>query len=202
MKRHKLMYTLLLAFIFSNCQKLDLTPKGILGQNELFSNENGVKKYFTGLYNYLPIEDFVYYGTNVGYNPGTGTSAFRPSNYWEAGKNSQGNMSGEFFNQWQTPNNGGFGYWPYDHIRDVNVFIRDFPNYKSKYEGPTYNALMGEAYFLRAFFYFGMAKRFGGVPIVKDVQDPYADKATLQVSRNTEYDTWKFIYDDLTFAIA
>jgi len=201
MKRHKLMYTLLLAIIFSNCQKLDLTPKGILGQNELFSNENGVKKYFTGLYNYLPIEDFVYYGTNVGYNPGTGTSAFRPSNYWEAGKNSQGNMSGEFFNTWQTPNNVGFGYWPYDHIRDINVFIQDFPNYKSKYDASKYNALMGEAYFLRAFFYFGMAKRFGGVPIVKDVQDPYADKAGLEVVRNTEYDTWKFIYDDLNFAV-
>ena len=97
MKRYKLFYAVLLAFIFSTCQKLDLAPKGILGQPELFSNENGVKKYFTGLYDFLPIEDFVYYGNNIAYNPGNGTSAFRPSNYWEAGKNSQGNMSGEFF---------------------------------------------------------------------------------------------------------
>ena len=163
MKRYILLYTVPLAMIFSACQKLDLEPKGVLGQAELFSTEFGAKKYFTGLYNYLPIEDFVYYGNN---NP-SGGNAFRPTNYWEAGKNSQGNMSGEFFNTWQLVNNSGFGYWPYDRIREVNVFFQDFPAYKSKFTTPVYNALMGEASFLRAYFYFGLAKRYGGVPIVK-----------------------------------
>lgn len=197
MNKSFLLYTVLLAMIFSACQKLDLEPKGILGEPELFGNEFGVKKYFTGLYNYLPIEDFNYYGNN---NP-SGGNAFRPTNYWEAGKNSQGNMSGEFFNTWQTPNNGGFGYWPYDRIREVNLFIQNFPNYKSKYADNVFNALLGEGRFLRAFFYFGLAKRYGGVPIVKEVQDPLANKETLAVPRNTEYDTWKFIYDDLKFAM-
>ncbi len=50
----------------------------------------GVKKYFAGIYNSLPIEDFIYYGTNS-------NRAYRPDNYWEQGKNSQGNMSGEFY---------------------------------------------------------------------------------------------------------
>ena len=197
MKRHVLLYTALLAMNFYACQKLDLQPKGILGQPELFGNEFGVKKYFTGIYNYLPIEDFNYYGNN---NP-NGGNAFRPDNYWEAGKNSQGNCSGEFFNTWQGVNNGGFGYWPYDRIRDVNIFIQDFPTYKSKFSVTTYNALLGEAYFLRAYFYFGLAKRYGGVPIVKTVQNPLASRDSLQVPRNTEYDTWKFIHDDLQFAI-
>jgi hypothetical protein len=191
MNRHILLYTVLLVMILFSCQKLDLEPKGILGQSELFSTQFGVKKYFTGIYNYLPIEDFVYYG-NGGY---------RPSNYWEAGKNSQGNMSGEFFNTWRSPDNDGFGYWPYDRIRDVNVFIQDFPKYQSNYTTDVYNALMGEAYFLRAFFYFGLAKRYGGVPIIKEVQDPLAEKESLEVPRDTEYDTWKFIYDDLKFAM-
>jgi hypothetical protein len=197
MNRYILLYTVLLTMIFSSCQKLDLEPKGILGEPELFGNEFGVKKYFTGLYNYLPIEDFNYYGNS---SP-SGGDAFRPTNYWEAGKNTQGNMSGEFFNTWQTPNNGGFGYWPYNRIREVNLFIQNFPNYKSKYSNNVYNALMGEAYFLRAFFYHGLAKRYGGVPIIKEVQNPLGDKDSLTVSRNTEYDTWKFIYSDLKFAM-
>jgi len=47
-----------------------------------------------------------------------------------------------------------------------------------------------------------MAKRYGGVPIVTEVQDPInGDPATLAVPRNTEYDTWKFIYADLKFAM-
>jgi len=194
MKKYILFYSVLLAMIFSACQKLDLEPKGTLGEPELFGNEFGVKKFFTGLYNYLPIEDFNYYGTNS-------NTAYRPDGYWEAGKNSQGNMSGEFFNTWVGVDNDGFGYWPYDRIREVNQFIQNFPNYKSKFADNMYNSLMGEAYFLRAFFYFGLAKRYGGVPIVKEVQDPFAGKDVLEVSRNTEYDTWKFIYDDLKFAM-
>jgi len=194
MKRYILLSTALLAMVFFSCQRLNLEPKGILGEPELFGNEFGVKKYFTALYNYLPIEDFVYYGNN-------NASAYRPGNYWEAGKNSQGNCSAEFFNTWQGVNNGGFAYWPYDRIRECNLFIQNFPNYKSAFSTTTYNALMGEAYFLRAFFYSGLAKRYGGVPIVKEVQDPLGDKAALAVPRNTEYDTWKFIYTDLKFAM-
>ncbi|MBO9566566.1 MAG: RagB/SusD family nutrient uptake outer membrane protein [Niastella sp.] len=198
MKRNILLYMVLLAMVFSACQKLDLQPKGILLPEELFGNESGVKKYFTGLYNYLPIEDFNYYGNN---NP-SGGDAFRPTNYWEAGKNSQGNCSGEFFNTWQGVNNSGFGYWPYNRIRDVNIFIRDFPGYKANFKPDPYNALLGEASFLRAFFYFGLAKRYGGVPIITTVQNPLAPRDSLLVARNTEYDTWKFIYTDLQFAIA
>jgi hypothetical protein len=194
MKRNILLYTVLWAMVFSACQKLDLQPKGQLGQPELFGNEYGVKKYFTGIYNYLPIEDFTYYGTN-----GNG---FRQDGYWESGKFSQGNMSGEFFNTWAGVNNGGFGYWPYDRVRDVNVFLRDFPTYQTNFTPTAYNALVGEARFLRAFFYFGMAKRYGGVPIVTTVFNPAAPKDSLEVPRNTEYDTWKFIYSDLQFAIA
>lgn len=194
MKKQFLVYiTFLCAAIFS-CQDLNLEPKGILGGPELFGNEYGVKKYFAGIYNSLPIEDFLYYGTNS-------NTAYRPDNYWEAGKNSQGNMSGEFFNTWVTPDNDGFAYWPYDRIRDVNLFIQGFPEYKENYTDEVYNNLLGEAHFLRAFYYFGLAKRYGGVPIIKDVQDPLAGAEVLEVPRNTEYDTWKFIYEDLTFAI-
>src|SRR5690606_12261989 len=149
---------------------------------------------FAGIYNYLPIEDFLYYGTNS-------NNAYRPDNYWEAGKNSLGNMSGEFFNTWVGVDNDGFGYLPYACIREINTFITNLPLYKDKYTEADYNKLLGEAHFLRAFFYFGLAKRYGGVPIIKEVQNPLADPETLNVSRNTEYDTWKLIYEDLKFAI-
>jgi starch-binding outer membrane protein, SusD/RagB family len=194
MKKQFLIYITVLCIGVFSCQDLTLEPKGILGEPELFGNEFGVKKYFAAIYNSLPIEDFLYYGTNS-------NNAYRPDNYWEQGKNSQGNMSGEFFNSWVGVDNDGFAYWPYDRIRDVNTFIRNFPRYKANYTDDAFNNLLGEAHFLRAFYYFGLAKRYGGVPIVKDVQNPLADAETLEVSRNTEYDTWKFIYEDLTLAI-
>jgi starch-binding outer membrane protein, SusD/RagB family len=194
MKKQFLIFIAILSVAMFSCHDLTLDPKGILGEPELFGNEAGVKKYFAAIYNGLPIEDFLYYGTNSG-------NAYRPDNYWEQGKNSQGNMSGEFFNSWVGVDNDGFAYWPYDRIRDVNSFIQNFPKYQSNYTPELYNKLLGEAHFLRAFYYFGLAKRYGGVPLIKVVQDPLADPATLEVPRNTEYDTWKFIYEDLTFAI-
>lgn len=196
MKKQFLIYITLLGIGIFSCQDLNLEPKGILGEPELFGNEYGVKKYFAAIYNNLPIEDFLYYGTNSG-----GASAYRPDNYWEQGKNSLGNMSGEFYNTWVLVDNDGFAYWPYDRIRDINTFIENFPKYQKNYTDKVFANLQGEAHFLRAFYYFGLAKRYGGVPLIKTVQNPLADKATLEVPRNTEYDTWKFIYDDLTFAI-
>lgn len=194
MNKRILLYITLLGMAVLSCQDLNLEPKGILGEPELFGNEFGVKKYFAAIYNSLPIEDFLYYGTNS-------NTAYRPDNYWEQGKNSLGNMSGEFFNSWVEVDNDGFAYWPYDRIRDVNTFIENFPNYQANYTEVDYNILLGEAHFLRAFYYFGLAKRYGGVPLIKDVQSPLADPETLEVNRDTEYDTWKFIYEDLTFAI-
>lgn len=187
--------TLLGGLLFSQCRQLDLEPKGILGESELFGTEYGVKMYFAGLYNRLPIEDFVYYAT------GKDDGYHNTSNYWDAGKNSLGNMSGEFFNTWVSVDNDGFAYWPYARIREVNTFIQNFPNYRQNYDDEDYNRLLGEAHFLRAYFYFGLAKRYGGVPIITEVQDPLAAPEVLEVSRDTEYDTWKFIHDDLQFAI-
>ena len=197
MKFKLILFAAFFGFAVSSCYDLELQPKGILGESELFGSAYGVQKYFVQFYMHLPIEDFIYYATsNPGYRPGN-------NNSWEAYKNSQSQMDGEIYG-WNVAMTGaGWGFWPYSDIRNVNVFINNFPNYKSKYDAATYNNLLGEARFFRAFFYEGMAKRYGGVPIVTEVQDPInGDKASLMVSRNTEYDTWKFIHDDLAFAMA
>ena len=199
MKFKTILFALFFGLAISSCHELELQPKGILDEPALFGTKDGVLKYFIQLYSKLPIEDFIYYATGAG-----NTSGYRPgnNNSWEAYKNSQGQMSGETFGWNVAMTGGGFGYWPYAEIRNVNVFINNFPNYKDKYDAATYNSLLGEARFLRAFFYEGMAKRYGGVPIISTVLDPInGTPEELNVKRNTEYDTWKFIYDDLKFAM-
>ncbi len=198
MKIKLVLFSVILGFIASACYDLTLQPKGMLGEPELYGTEFGVKKYFSGIYTWLPIEDFTYFARSGG------SSGFsQKNNGWEAGKFSQGNMSGEFVNTWIKVNNDGFGYWPYDKIRLVNSFIANFPDYKTLYgDVNVYNSLMGEAHFLRAYFYFGLAKRYGGVPLITKVQDILGSKDSLNVKRATEYATWKLIHDDLQFAIA
>lgn len=185
----------------SSCYDLDLEPKGLIYENVLFQSESGVKKYFSLLYQDLPIEDFNYKqnGDAKGYAT-VNQGGWHTGNKWEAQKGSPAAGAAEATGR--DPSYGdGWGYWPYDRIRDINTFLQNFPNYKDNYTEETYNALLGEAHFLRAYYYFGMVKRYGGVPIVKEVLDPKAPVDELRQARNTEYDCWKFIYEDLDFAM-
>lgn len=194
MKINKIFITLTLfcGCFFASCVDLDLEPIGQFTEAEYFGSEAGVKTYFAGLYGWLPIEDF-HYTQNGGYRPSDAWGT------WESPKNLQATMSGEFVGGPQV-NNSGNDYWRYDRIREVNTFINNFEKYKANFTETVYNGLLGEAHFLRAYIYSGMVKRYGGVPIITEVQDPMADSETLKVTRNTEYDCYKFMYEDLKFA--
>lgn len=59
----------------------------------------------------------------------------------------------------------------------------------------------GQARFFRASRYFRLFKRYGGVPIVKELQSTVdGDRDKLAVPRNSTEDTYKFIIDDLVTA--
>lgn len=184
-----------------SCYDLDLEPKGLTAENILLKSENGVKKYFATIYQDMPIEDFNYKqnGDAKGYAT-TNQEGWHTGNKWQAQKGSPAAAAGEAAGR-DASYGDGWGYWPYDRIRDINNFIAVFPEYRNNYTEDLYNALLGEAYFLRAFYYFGIVKRYGGVPIVTEVLNPKAPVEELQQPRNTEYDCWKFIHDDLKFAM-
>jgi hypothetical protein len=79
--------------------------------------------------------------------------------------------------------------------------METLPKYAKNFAGSTANQLIGEGHFLRAFFYFALAKRYGGIPIIKNVQNyPKQSIKELQVHRNKEEDLWNFIGDDLDSA--
>lgn len=190
-----------LSLTVTSCYDLDLEPRGLIYENGLFISDNGIKKYFALVYQDLPIEDFNYKqnGNAKGYAT-VNQDGWHKGNKWEAQKGSPAAAAAEASTR--EPSYGdGWGYWPYDRIRDINNFIEAFPAYREYYKEDEYNAYMGEAHFLRAFYYFGIVKRYGGVPIVDKVLDPKAPTEELQQPRDTEYDCWKFIYSDLKFAM-
>jgi hypothetical protein len=61
--------------------------------------------------------------------------------------------------------------------------------------------LIGEAKFLRALTYFRLTQTFGGVPLIAGIPDLSVDPAQL-LSRATKEETYAFIEEDLTEAIA
>lgn len=188
-----LLLIVMMIFAISSCRKLALQPKGILDDAALLGSETGVKTYLADAYMHLPVEDFSYY-VDQGFKYG--------NNDWDASKHWLMSVDGEAVG-WPggIDGAGGFGFWPYDKIREINSMLEKFPSYKSNYSEDVYNSLLGEAHFLRAFYYFGLVKRYGGVPIIDSVQSPIADSASLAVSRSTEFKCYKFIQSDLQFAM-
>ena len=63
-------------------------------------------------------------------------------------------------------------------------------------------ALLAEGRFIRAYLYFGLVKRYGGVPIIELALDymPGTDNANLFVPRNTEKQTWDYVLSELDLA--
>jgi len=79
----------------------------------------------------------------------------------------------------------------------LTQWIAELPKHAAALTAAGVDALLGEAHFLRAYYYFSLAKRYGGVPIITVPQDPGAPLATLRVHRDKEQAVWDFIASEL-----
>lgn len=194
---------LLAGGVLTSCYDMDLEAKDVMGENILFSNDAGVQKYLARIYNEAPIEDFNF--DLNGDHPGFGFQAgsyHAGNDYWSSFKGCLASAALEVYGR-GTANDLGRNndYWPYDRIREINTLIQNLPEYEANWSPSEYEAVVGEARFLRALYYFALVKRYGGVPLISEPQNPADDLETLQVPRATEYDSWKFIYEDLKYAM-
>lgn len=175
----------------ASCVDLDIPPKNILTNEDIY-NEGGITAYMTGLYNHLPMEDF-----NMGDNDGRG-GFFN----WLSEKTTLGS-TGEYANN-VCGNDcvyGDKGYWKdaYQVIRQANVLIQDLPNYIGKLQGA--EEWIAEAKFIRAYTYFALVKRYGGVPLLEEPQAISADGSALYVARNSHEEAVDLILEDLDYAM-
>lgn len=205
MKKYKYYFYVAVCSLFlSSCSDyLDLKPLNKVPSSILLNDANGVKLMLANLYNQLPIEDFSYYpDIQFNYHGGGGNS----------GKIDRGHSTSFFtdesVNSVGRSNNGisevgpvNDGYWAYNSIRQVNQFIEDLQ--VVSLDQKSHEQLTSEAHFIRAYIYFGLAKRYGGVPIIKTVQQmDGVDNAGLYVPRSTEKETWDFVLKDCDDAIS
>lgn len=96
--------------------------------------------------------------------------------------------------------NGRFSYldWGplYSRIRQVNTFITNSENASFASEDQK-NRMVGEAHFLRAYFYHNLMRSFGGVPLITEV---YSLEDDAQIPRNTFAETIDFIVQEANTA--
>ena len=184
-----LVSALVLALSFYSCDYLDVPPINIIQDDAIFNSESGITSYMTTLYYDLPIEDFRY--TQQGFNVSGKGQGRLPNVSGEAMCSSSDDISTIGDGTW-------WGCWDYGKIRRVNYFLKNFPAYKSNFQNTVLaDAWMGEAHFIRAYCYFAMVKRYGGVPILREPQEYVGDIESLKVPRDTEKACYDFIAEDL-----
>ena len=86
-------------------------------------------------------------------------------------------------------------YWAYSLVRKLNEFIERVPD--SPIDENFKKLRTAEARFLRAFCYFNMVKRYGGIPIIITPQSIKEPLEELQVKRDTEEAVYDFILTEL-----
>jgi hypothetical protein len=188
-------YIILLPILFSlSCgDVLDKQPLDKLQGENLFSNPEGVKLYMANLYYQLPIEDFTFFRQGFNWNTGDpNNGGFAPAMVTDEAVHTE---FGDFIG------NDDFQWWDqgYKLIRDTNILIDIIPTLTVT--GEETKALVGESAFIRAYAYFALAKRYGGVPLITSVQKYEGNVEALKVPRSTEKETWDFVLKECDVAI-
>ncbi len=181
----------LLFFIAASCSKsLDVVPKNKIPGDAVLSDPNGITAFVANLYYQAPIEDFVYF-PREGFNARGNTGSLSLSQYGLEAIHSEWGNWNEFRNEWWEKG--------YKSNRNINILAESLATLTLAETEK--KELMGEAHFLRAYTYFALAKRYGGVALIPKNQDYTTKFESLSVPRSTEKETWDFILAECDKAI-
>ena len=182
------LFTALLA-----CNTLDVPPVDRIGDANVFSSEQGITAYMARLYADMPILQFS--GGTLGGGTCYGVTG-------EVLGATPDNMSATATERWTGGADANGRVWDYVPIREQCYFLQELPKYAGKFSEQKINTWTAEVYFLRAFRYFEMVRRYGGVPIVDRVLN-YPEESLEEVTkpRDKEKDCYDFILSDIDKAI-
>ncbi len=161
---------------------LNREPLNKISANQVWMDEAMVKGYVTNLYSRFPFFDFE---QGAWYN------------YSDEGTQSTGN-SNNVTQGTVSRSSEAHPYWDYAYIRDINIFLENIQT--AEISESIKGQLEGEVRFIRAYVYFEMMKRYGGVPLVDVVVDPFSEIDEKYVVRATEEAIADFIDSECTIA--
>ena len=181
------------ALVLCSCD-MNITPKNIVTDDDLMGSTKGMSIYMARLYTHMPFEDFKYMAAwGFTFNGWLGTLGID-------GCGEAMNRDDVFrtFQSEETP------CWSeaFTLIHDANHLIETLPSYRSNFSEAEYNFFIGQGYFVRAYCFYQMARRFGGIPLVTSVIAYPNEADKLEVPRSSEEETWNQICKDFDSAIS
>ncbi|MCT4590772.1 MAG: RagB/SusD family nutrient uptake outer membrane protein [Carboxylicivirga sp.] len=182
MFRNSILLILIGIIALTSCQDdlLDKNNPASISSEDVWKDPALVQFYVNGLYERVP-------GWN--YNTYNNITDEARSNY-------PGGPNSIFIGQWNETSNP-MDVWSarYTAIRVANDFFASITT--STIDDETKTLLSAEVRFLRAWFYFDLVKRYGGVPLITKSQEIDDD---LFVPRNTIDECFQFIVDECDLA--
>lgn len=185
--KHFFKYILTACFLLTiSCNDgfLDVDPVDRIPETDVFGSKEAIISHLGRLYYRAPMEDFNWPSEYAGFSLHTDemVNNFESQNGYDPGN----------YNWW------GDGYVA---IRYINNFIEQISKSTVYTNKDEHNDVIGQAYWLRAYTYFALARRYGGVPILTEVPVLPDDPTELYIARSTEEQVFDLIISDLDFAI-
>lgn len=173
-----------LLLVINSCEDvLDRTPLDKISDSDVWQSESLMKGYVIDLYSRFP--SFAYIDYFLYSDEGTGSGG--NSNAVTMGTMSKSNVP------------ANIQYWDYEYIRDINVFLENATD--APIPDDVKQQLIGEVTAMRATAYFEMAKRYGGVPLVTTVIDPFGEITEELKIRRKEVEIYDFVDAEYSKAI-
>lgn len=177
----------------TSCVKdvLDKVPLNIISDNTVWKDPILVDTYLTQIYSEMTVFTLECPGIF-----GDGDLYFPMYNVTIESDEAMGCWIPAFFKFGNLKIQGGlFEWWPYNIIRKSNEFIERVGT--SPLNPSLASLRIAEARFLRAFNYFSMVKRYGGVPLITKMQTLDTPEEELYPVRNKEQEVYDFVISEL-----
>lgn len=190
--------------VFSSCLDdiLDKEPLDIIGDNIIWQDISGIEAHLAGAYSNMSILENETPEKYVGIT-GAGWTQEGQSGAVLINQITDESTDG-FYPQWShfrhtgiTVDGGLLEWWTngYFIIRHLNDFIKNVP--ESPISEDLKNSLLGEARFLRAYNYFSLVRRHGGIPLITEPQRLDDPEESLYPKRNSEKEIYDFVISEM-----
>lgn len=191
----------IVSLILPACEKdwLDRQPKNIILEEQVWNDPKQILGILANLYDRLPTDmgltdpDH----TSIDINQERQAQWRRMADYddamWSGFSNEEGrnNIVSYGFERWRI--------WNYSLIRDINLALENIETYGTELSAETKAQFNAELRFLRAYNYFELVKRMGGVPLITSqlIYDYSGDPSYLQTARAREAEVYDFIASEV-----
>lgn len=192
---------IILPLAFLSCEKdwLDRKPKNIILEDQVWNDPKMIEGLLANFYDRLPTDMGLtdQDHTSIDANQERQAQWRRMADYddamWSGFSNEEGrnNIVNYPFSRWRV--------WNYSLVRDINLALENIDLFGVSLSPDLKQQFIAELRFIRAYNYFELVKRMGGVPLITTqlIYDYSGDPSYLQTPRAKEAEVYDFIASEI-----